>query len=94
MGDDRDATLVMDPGDRIAHGAPGPDAMGHEQAHEMSVAGGDLLAHDDRQRQLAFAGKPSRHDRGVDPLMVRDGDDVQVPGDGRCQHVRDPRHTV
>jgi hypothetical protein len=44
----------------------------------VPVARGDLLAHDDLQPQPARPGERPRRDRGIDPLVVGDPEDVEV----------------
>ena len=46
------------------------------------------------ERQLPLLREPLRHDRGVDALMVRDGDDVQMPLHGCGQYLLHARHAV
>ena len=94
MGHDRQAALIVDTGDAVAHGAPRSHPGLQEEAHQVSVAGGDLLTHDHVDRQpLRLGDVPGCH-RRIDALVVGDGDDVEPDGNGPLEQRLHPVDAV
>jgi hypothetical protein len=76
---DREPALVVDPGDALAEGAQLRHTLLEEEAEEMAAAGRDLLADDHAHVHAArLRDPPTGHGR-VDPVVVRDRDDVKTP---------------
>ena len=95
MGRNGQTVLCMDLGDARAQGLPGPDRLGQEQPQEVAPSSGDLLADDDLDAQAPIEGHDLGGQRGVDPLMIGDGDDVEVRGElDTLKDLHDPGGTV
>ena len=78
MGGDREAALLVDLADRRAEAPHRLHALLEEQRDEMAAEGRDLLADDHLRPVAEVAGHRPGGDRGVDPLVVGDRDDVEV----------------
>ena len=78
VGRDRDAALVVDRGDRRAQRPERLDRLLDPEREQVPAEGRDLLADDDLERQAAVPRDGPAGERGVDPLVVGDGDDVEL----------------
>ena len=81
MGRDGQTARLMDGQDRRPERAVGPDRAVEVEAQQVAAEGRDLLADDDLGAQAAVAGDRLGGDGRIDPLVVGDGDDVEV---GAC----------
>ena len=78
MGGDREAALLVDLADRRAEAPHRLHALLEEQRDEVAAERRDLLADDHLRPVPEVTGHRPGGDRGVDPLVVRDRDDVEV----------------
>ncbi len=78
VGGDRQATQLVDLGDRGAERAERPDPLLDEQRQEVAAEGRHLFADDDLDTHSALTGDRPRRKGGVDALVVRDGDDIEI----------------
>ena len=88
MGRDGQPARLVDREDRRPERAVRPDRPVEVQREEVAAEGRDLLADDDLGAQAAVARHRPRGDRRIDPLVVRDRDDVEV---GRALDVVEDR---
>ncbi len=78
MGRDRQPACLVDGQDRGAQRAERPDGPVHVQRQQVAAERRHLLADDDLRAQAAIARDRPGGQRRVDPLVVGDGDDVEV----------------
>ncbi len=88
MGDDREPALVMDRSDRVAEAAARRYQRSQAETDDVTLAGRDLLANDQRE---AGVGSPSGELAGdVDPVVVGEADQVKTCGQQRREEGRRP----
>ena len=78
MRHDRQAALLVDLGDRRLEALVAPEPSLQEDAEEVPAAGRHLLGHDDLDAAAALPSEALAFDRGLDPLVVGDGDQIQI----------------
>ena len=72
------AAGIVHGGDGRPQGAIRTDRLLDEEGEQMAAAGRDLLADDHFERQAAADGDRPGRQGGVDPLVIGDGDDVEL----------------
>ena len=88
VGRDGQAARLVDREDRRPQRAVRPDRPVEIERQQVAAERRDLLADDDLDAQAAVARHRPRGERRVDPLVIRDRDDVEV---GRALDVVEDR---
>jgi hypothetical protein len=78
MGRDRQAAGLMDGQDGRPERPVRSDGPLEVQGEQVAAERGHLLADDDLDAQATVPGERLRGDRRVDPLVIGDGDDIEV----------------
>jgi hypothetical protein len=95
VGGDRQAAGLVDGGDGRPHRAIGLDGPVDADGQQVPAEGRDLFPDDDLGAQAAVAGHRPGGDGRIDPLVVGDGDDVEVvAGDEPAEDRLDVRRAV
>ena len=77
MRNDGQPALFVDLGDCDLRALVAPDPVLQEEAQHVPVSGGDFLAHDHLHPAAAFCREALALYRGLDTLVVADGDNVE-----------------
>ena len=83
MGDDGDPAPVVDGGDRVGEGEPCPDGGDEADAEHVPVAGGDLLADHQLDREPFIARAADELPGDADPVVVGEDGNLQAAGPER-----------
>jgi hypothetical protein len=94
VGKDRQSPLFMNLSDGAPKRAQRSDSLLQEEAEQVALQGGDLLANDHLDVQPTPACHLLGRLRSINPIVIRDGDQIKPNLFRTGQHLRDRRRPV